>query len=132
MRLKEWQIVVYGIASILYVIEYMFLLITASPQDYEYNVLDCIYFQWQCLVYLLLFTSIFHSFRHHSKPDKTIIFSALTVSVIRFITQALEGLKIINAGNIKVVAFNFFVLILAILIYVFHSRLILWYKKLRS
>lgn len=132
MRLKKWQILFYAIASSLYVIEYLFLLVTAVPQDYKYSVLDCVYFQWQCAVYLLLFISIFHSFRHHSKPDRTLVFSALTVSIIRFVTQGLEGLKIINAGSIKVVAFNFFVLILAILIYIFYSKIILWYKKLMS
>ena len=132
MRLKGWQIWLYSIASVLYVIEYLFLLVTSVPQDYKYSVLDNIYFQWQCTVYLLLFISIFHSFRHHSKPDRTIIFSALAVSIIRFITQGFEGLKIINASDIKVVAFNFFMLILAVLIYVFYSKIALWYRNLRS
>lgn len=132
MRLKDWQIKVYGIASVLYVLEYLFLLLIAAPQEYDYSVLDCIYFQLQCTIYLLLFTSIFHSFRHHAKADRVIIFSALTVSVIRFITQLLESFKIINAGDLKVVMFNFFVLILAILIYTTHNKLILWYRKLKS
>ena len=132
MRLKGWQILFYGIASSLYVIEYLFLLVTAKPQKYDYNLLDCIYFQFQCTVYLLLFISIFHSFRNHAKLDRTIIFSALAVSVIRFITQALEGFKIINTGDIKFVSIKFFVLLLAVLIYIFYSKIVLWYKKLKS
>ena len=131
MRLKGWQILLYAVASILYVIEYLFILVTSVPQDYKYSLWDNIYFQLQCTVYLLLFISIFHSFRHHSKPDRSIIFSALAVSIIRFITQGLEGFKIINAGDLKVVIFNFFVLILSVLIYVFYSKIILWYKKLK-
>ena len=130
-RLKDWQIKVYGIASVFYILEYIFLLLTMPPQTYKYSVLDNIYFQWQCLVYLLLFISIFHSFRHQSKPDRTVVFGALAVSIIRFVTQALEGLQFINAGNPKVVMFNFFVLVLSVLIYVFKEKIVLWYRKLR-
>ena len=133
MRLKGWQILLYAIASVLYIIEYLFILVTSVSQvDYKYSLLDNIYFQWQCLVYLLLFISIFHSFRHHAKIDRVIIFSALSVSVIRFITQGLEGLKLINGGEIKIIIIKFFVLVLSIVIYTTHNKLILWYRKLRS
>lgn len=130
MRLKGWQILLYSVASVLYVIEYLFVLVTATPQDYDYSIVDSIYFQWQCTVYLLLFTSIFHSFRHHAKIDRTIIFAALVVSIIRFVTQGLEGLKIINAGDLKVVIFNFLLLVLSVSIYLIFSSS--WYRKLRS
>lgn len=132
VRLKIWQLYIQGIASILYILEYLFVLLTASPKDYDYNVFDCIYYQWQCTVYLLIFISIYHSYRHQNKANRTIIFSALFVSIIRFITQGLEGLKIINAGELNVVIFNFFILILLVLFfYITHSKFSLWYKKQR-
>ena len=133
MRLKGWQIWLYAVASVLYIIEYLFILVTSISQvDYKYSLLDNIYFQWQCTVYLLLFASIFHSFRHHAKIDRVIVFSALSVSVIRFITQGLEGLKVINGGEIKIIIIKFFVLVLSILIYTTYNKIVLWYRKLRS
>lgn len=131
MRLNKWQMIGYAIASVLYVLEYLFILLTTPPETYNYRILDCIYFQWQCLVYLILFVCIFHSFRNHAKVDRVIIFSALTVSIIRFATQGLESFKVVNAGDIKVVMFNFSLLVLSILVYTFQSQIVLWYKKLR-
>lgn len=132
MRLKGWQIKLYSVASVLYVLEYIFLLLTTPSQDYDYKVLDLVYFQWQCTVYLLLFISIFHSFRHQSKPDRTFVFSALTISIIRFISQGLEGFGLIKSGDIKIIALKFCLLVISILIYIFQSKIVLWYRKLRS
>lgn len=133
MRFPKWYIVNVGIASVLYIMQYIVLILIFKPaKPTAYNLIDSLYYQFEAILFAIIFYSFYKVYRNQQRLDKLIIMGAFVISVERLLNQTLDTLQIVYIGNTKLIIAEFFILLATLLIYEYKQFLCKWLIQLKG
>lgn len=113
MRFPKWYLYNAAIASILYVLQYVFLILVFAQQKPDYNLLDSIYYQAEGIVFALVFYSFYRLFKPLDWYEHLVFRIAFAVSIMRLLNQTLDTFQIVYIGNIYFIIFEFIFILLS-------------------
>lgn len=113
MRVPKWNIYCDAVVSIIYVLMYVVFILIFAPQTYEYNLLDCIYYQGLAIIFTLMFYSFYRKYKHFSWDEILVFRIAYAISITTLINQTLDTFKIVHIGNIYLVILQFIIIFLS-------------------
>lgn len=116
MKYPKWFLRNAAFASILYVLQYMFLVLLFAPSEFKYNVIDAIYYQAEAVMFAIVFYSFYKRFNNLPILDHLVFRIAFIISIMRLINQTLDTFQIIHIGNIYLIILEFVTLFLCTLL----------------
>lgn len=109
-QLIRWS----GYGAVLYILQYIYLLYTASDCTYEYDIADAVYFAICSLSHILIFFALFRFIKPLHDLDRGVFGLSLGIAITRFINELLDMFQIVHIGDVRVIAVEVAVIVLII------------------
>jgi len=113
MRVTKWNIYCDAIVSILYVLMYVVFILILAPITYEYNLLDCLYYQGLAVIFTIVFYSFYRKYKSLHWSEHLVFRVAYAISITTLINQTLDTFQIVHIGNIYLVILQFIIIFLS-------------------